>query len=138
MLIDLPDEIEAIYAAVRTLEKRYPGRKFTPDGHLVGSIGEVIAAEALELQLEPSSTKGYDAVDGAGRQVQIKLTGGKGISLNDNCERLVVMQIVSTKHARLVFDGRGDPVWRAAGKMQKNGQRRISFSKMQSLEGWLT
>jgi hypothetical protein len=49
--IALPEPVARIYRAVGELEARYEGRKFTPDGHLVGSIGEVIAAEALDLKL---------------------------------------------------------------------------------------
>jgi hypothetical protein len=45
-VVALPAEVAAIYRAARALGDRYPQRKFTPDGHLVGSIGEVIAAEA--------------------------------------------------------------------------------------------
>lgn len=45
-LISLPQPVADIYRAIAKLEAMYPGRKFTPDGHLVGSIGEVIAAEA--------------------------------------------------------------------------------------------
>lgn len=41
-----PAPVGAIYRAVEEFEAAYPLRKFTPDGHLVGSIGEVIAAEA--------------------------------------------------------------------------------------------
>ncbi len=41
--INLPKLVADIYRAVADLEKLYPGGKFTPDGHLVGSIGEVIA-----------------------------------------------------------------------------------------------
>jgi hypothetical protein len=33
-----------IYSAVTELEKMFPGRHFTPDGQMVGSIGEAIAA----------------------------------------------------------------------------------------------
>ena len=43
--IKLPKPVAAIYRAVEELEALYPGRKFTPDGHLVGSIGEVVAAQ---------------------------------------------------------------------------------------------
>jgi hypothetical protein len=45
--IPLPEPVAKIYEAVEELQKFYPGRKFTPDGHLVGLIGEVVAAEAL-------------------------------------------------------------------------------------------
>ena len=53
--IRLPPPVAAIYRAVTELEALYPGRRFTPDGHLVGSIGEVVAAEALGLTLYPMS-----------------------------------------------------------------------------------
>ena len=49
MRVKLPKQVADIYRAVQELEADYPGRKFTPDGHLVGSIGEVIAAETLNL-----------------------------------------------------------------------------------------
>ena len=49
--VPLPAQVAAIYRATRELEALYPQRKFTPDGHLVGSIGEVVAAEALGLTL---------------------------------------------------------------------------------------
>jgi len=52
MRIQLPEPVAAIYRAVEQLEAAYPGRRFTPDGHLVGSIGEVVAAEALGLTLQ--------------------------------------------------------------------------------------
>lgn len=51
----LPKPVADIYRAVDELTLKYPGRKFTPDGHLVGSIGEVVAAEALNLILYPAS-----------------------------------------------------------------------------------
>jgi hypothetical protein len=45
--IKLPAPVAAIYKAVEELEAAYPSRKFTPDGHLVGSIGEVIAGKVF-------------------------------------------------------------------------------------------
>src|ERR1700722_4987050 len=97
----LPAQVAKIYEAVEELERSYPGRKFTPDGHLVGSIGEVIAAEALGLTLYPPSYAGHDAHDGRGGEVQIKLTGPKSkqVALYATCTRLVVLQIVSHREA---------------------------------------
>jgi hypothetical protein len=37
----LPEAVSRIYEAVEELKREFPGRPFTPDGHLVGSIGEV-------------------------------------------------------------------------------------------------
>lgn len=135
--IPLPDAVARIYEAIAELEKRYPERKFTPDGHLVGSIGEVIAAEALALKLHPMNHPGHDAFDGV-NHVQIKLTAGKRIGLYACCERLVVLRIISPKEAEIVYDGQGKSAWEAAGKKQKNGQRQISLHALNALRGGVT
>lgn len=128
--ISLPPAVAAIYVAVEQLERTYPGRKFTPDGHLVGSIGEVVAAEAFELTLHPASYPGHDARDAAGRDVQIKMTGGRSVSLYATCDRLIVLKITSPIEAEVFYDGNGAPAWAAAGRLQKNGQRTISLSRL--------
>lgn len=108
----------------------YPGRKFTPDGHLVGSIGEVVAAEALGLTLYPSSNPAHDAYDANGRNAQIKMTAGKSIAMYADCERLFVLKVLSPHEAEIVYDGSGSVAWENAGKICKNGQRSISLSKL--------
>ncbi len=132
--IPLPSPVARIYQAVAELEKSYPGRKFTPDGHLVGSIGEVIAAEALGLTLHPASHPGHDAFDGNG-DVQIKMTGqtGRRVALYATCVRLVVLKVVSPHDAEIVYDGPGEPAWSAAGVMGKKGQRVISLSRLRAI-----
>lgn len=132
--IPLPLPVARIYQAVAELEKSYPGRKFTPDGHLVGSIGEVIAAEALGLTLHPASHPGHDAFDGNG-DVQIKMTGqtGRRVALYATCVRLVVLKVVSPHDAEIVYDGPGEPAWSAAGVMGKKGQRVISLSRLRAI-----
>jgi len=107
-------------------------RKFTPDGHLVGSLGEVVAAQALGLKLYPSSHPRHDAFDVTG-DIQIKMTAGRSVSLYDTCARLVVLRIINPEEAEIVYDGPGESVWVAAGKVQKNGQRTIALSKIRSL-----
>ena len=132
--IALPAAVARIYAAVEELEALYPGRKFTPDGHLVGSIGEVIAAEALGLTLHPASYPGHDAFDAAG-DVQIKMTGrtGKSVALYATCNRLVVLKVVSPQEAEIVYDGPGEPAWASAGAMGKNGQRVVSLKRLRRI-----
>ena len=130
--VKLPEPVARIYRATADLEAMYPGRKFTPDGHMVGSIGEVIAAEALNLRLYPASQPVHDAYDDSG-DVQIKLTAGNRVSMYACCDRLVVLRIVSPEEAEIVYDGPGQPAWDAAGKMQKNGQRPISLYQLRKI-----
>ena len=134
MKVKLPKPVADIYRAVKELEAEFPGRKFTPDGHLVGSIGEAIAAKALNLTLYPASRPGHDARDENGRDVQIKMTAGNSVSLYATCDRLVVLKVNPEQlEAEIVYDGPGEPAWAAAGKMQKNGQRVIGLKKLLSL-----
>jgi hypothetical protein len=130
--IPLPPQVAAIYRAVAELEALYPTRKFTPDGHLVGFIGEVVAAEALGLTLHPTSHPGHDAYDANG-DVQIKMTAGKSVAMYATCARLVVLRIVSPEEAEIVYDGPGEPAWSQAGKLGKNGQRVVSLAKLRAL-----
>lgn len=131
--IPLPAPVAKIYEAVEALEASYPGRKFTPDGHLVGSIGEVVAAQAFGLTLYPASFPGHDAIDSTGKAVQIKLTSTRSVSLYATCERLIVLQIISPAEAEVVFDGDGNAAWLLADPIQKNGQRVVSLAKLRRL-----
>ena len=108
-------------------------RPISPDGHLVGSLGEIFAAAELGLSLTPPSNKGFDAVDSQGNKVEIKTTTGKSISLSASgteATRLVVVVLDKTGEASIAFDGLAQAVWNVAGPSQKNGQRRVSLSKI--------
>jgi hypothetical protein len=41
--------------------------------------------------------------------------------------------VVSAEEAEVVYDGPGESVWQNAGKIQKNGQRTISISKLRKI-----
>lgn len=131
--IPLPPAVARIYEAVAELSAAYPGRSFTPDGHLVGSIGEVVAAEALGLVLYRQSAPGHDGIDADGREVQVKMTAGKVVAMYATCTRLVVLKVLSPTEAEIVFDGDGAAAWTAAGKPSKNGQRTISLKKLRGI-----
>lgn len=103
--IPLPPKVRQIYRAVADLQARYPDRLFTPDGHLVGSIGEVVAAEALGLTPYPPSKAIHDAYDANGN-AQIKMTAGKTVSMYSCCERLVILRVVNPKRQSSCMTGR--------------------------------
>ena len=77
-MASIQDELQSLFRIVERLETEHAKhkRKFTIDGHLIGSIGEVIVAEAFDLDLEESSAPVIDAhtKDGTNRTVQIKAT----------------------------------------------------------------
>ena len=129
----LSDKIKELYRITNELEKEYPGRKFTVDGHLVGSIGEVIVAEHYGLTLLPNSTKTHDALTDDKKYVQIKATQVKSISISSEPDYVIVIKLFSDGSWEEVYNGPGNLVWDAAGKMQKNGQRPISLNKLKVL-----
>ena len=129
----IPTLVRELYAIVRQLEDHFPGRKFTPDGHLVGSLGEVLAAYYYNLELLPGSAATHDARCPQGRAVQIKATQGNSIGIRAQPEHLLVLKLARDGSFTEVFNGPGELAWSAAGRMQKNGQRALSVSKLRAL-----
>ena len=125
--------IQDLFETVRELELRYPGRKFSIDGHLLGSLGEVIAAEHYGLTLLPNSYEKHDAKDKQGRMVQIKATQINRIAISSEPDYLIVIQITPDGNWSEIYNGAGSRVWNNAGKMQKNGQHPVSIAKLKSL-----
>jgi hypothetical protein len=129
----LSSKIKELYKITNELETLYPGRKFTIDGHLVGSIGEVIVAENYGLELLPNSAETHDAVSRDGKYVQIKATQIEKIAISSKPEYAIVIKVLPDGSWEEVYNGPGVLIWDNAGKMQKNGQRPISLSKLKNL-----
>jgi hypothetical protein len=113
------------------------GRAFTPDGHLVGSIGEVLAASAYGLDLEPHSTTGCDAIKD-GRRIEIKATFGKrvGFRAHESDHVLVLrLQRAAPFDFEEVYNGPAKPVLEklAPRPFPSNGQRPISLAALRGL-----
>ncbi len=128
------DTIRQIFDLTTELERKYPGRYFTPDGHMLGSIGEVYAAEHYGLTLYPASHEVHDAFDVKGRQIQIKITQTERIALSSQPDYLIVLRIDRTGTIEEVYNGPGKTPWEMTGAVQKNGQRAISLKKLRSIK----
>lgn len=127
--------IKQLYATVSELENMFPGRHFTPDGHMVGSIGECLVADAYGLQLLTASNKGFDALTVDGKQVEIKATQSKSVAFRSEPEFAIVIKILSNGEFEEVYNGPGALVWQQFnGKiMPNNGQYQISLNKLKVL-----
>lgn len=104
----IPGLIGELFRTVQSLQKIFPNRPFTPDGHLVGSIGEIVAAYAYGLTLERCSTEGFDARTEADQTVEIKLTGGASVAVSSDIKTpalLVVLKLHSESGFEEIYNG---------------------------------
>ena len=127
------EKIKELYEISAELERLFPGRHYTPDGHMIGSIGEALAASYYGLELFPASEETHDAKAPDGRLVQIKATQIGRISLSSEPRWLLVLRIHRDGAFSEEYNGPGKLAWEHCGKMQKNGQRPISLAKLRKL-----
>ncbi len=128
---ELVAQLHAITAELGAIH----GRRFTPDGHLVGTLGEVLAASMFGLALAPPSTKGYDAVDRDGRKVEIKATYGSSVALRASshveADDLLVLRLDVHAEPEVVYYG---PISRVARRpVGGNGQFSVALSTLRRL-----
>ena len=129
--------VEQLYSTVNELEEMFPGRHFTPDGHMVGSIGECLVADSYSLELMTASNKGYDAICPKGRQVEIKATQSKSAAFRSEPEQAIVIKILPNGEFEEIYNGPGRYVWKEfEGKeLPSNGQYQISLKKLKAING---
>lgn len=132
---DLRETVRSLYATVGHLEEMYPGRHFTLDGHLVGSLGEVYAKERYGLTLYEASYPVHDAHDRNWREVQIKCTQGTRVAISSEPQYLIVLKLDKNGEFEEVYNGSGKPVWKLFDhrKRPKNGQFQTSLAKLREL-----
>ncbi|WP_203301053.1 DUF6998 domain-containing protein [Marinobacter sediminum] len=127
--------VKQLYATVNELETMFPGRHFTPDGHMVGSLGECIVADAYNLELKIASNKGYDAVTETGLEVEIKATQSKSVAFRSQPQHTIIIKILRDGTFEEIYNGPGALVWdQFTGKrLPSNGQFQISLNKLRQL-----
>ena len=128
------EKIKTLYSISQELEELFPGRHYTPDGHMIGSIGETLAASYYDLELFPASEETHNAKAPDGRLVQIKATQINRIAISSEPEWLLVLKIHKDGTFSEEYNGPGKLAWEHCGKMQKNGQRPISLAKLRELQ----
>lgn len=124
--------VRELYSTVGELEAMFPGRHFTPDGHMVGSIGECLVADAYNLELKIASNKGFDALSNTGIEVEIKATQSKSVAFRSSPEHAIVIKILPTGQFEEYYNGPGHTIWELFKdkKLPSNGQYQIAISKL--------
>ena len=130
----LPKLLRSIYDSVDALEVMFPGRHFTPDGHMVGSLGEALAAHHYGIELAQASSQCHDGVC-ENRQVQVKATQGRRVAISSEPEHLLVLRLNRDGTFVEEYNGPGALVWNlvAHKARPKNGQYQISLPILRQL-----
>ena len=124
----IKEKIAELLRIVDELEERFPGRKFTLDGHLLGSIGEALAEYYYQINLYPNSAKTHDGEIG-GKKVQIKITQGDSVDINDVPDYLLVL-FLNKKDGSVYEVYNGPCEWLRECKPTKNGWYSRTLSKL--------
>jgi hypothetical protein len=132
-VLKIQELVRQLYAVTGELEREVPDRKFTPDGHLVGSLGESVARLWYGLHLLESSSEIHDARTSDGRLVQIKATQRNRVALYSKPQHLIVLSFGPSGEVREEFNGPGETMWHAVSKKAKNGQYSVSLKKLRAL-----
>lgn len=127
--------VKQLYATVNELEAMFPGRHFTPDGHMVGSLGECLVADAYNLKLETASNRGFDAVTEAGLEVEIKATQSTSVAFRSQPQHTIIIKILPDGTFEEIYNGPGSLVWQQfeGKRLPSNGQFQVSLNKLRQL-----
>ena len=111
-----------------------PGRHFTPDGHMVGSIGEAIAKHYYGVNLYSASHEAHDG-EVHDLPVQVKATQRNNISITTEPDQLLVFRLNSDGSFVEEYNGPGEQVWSLVSlkPRPKNGQYQVSLSNLRKL-----
>ncbi len=109
-------------------------RPFTPDGHMVGSIGEVYAQQYYGVELYPPSHQGHDGL-WQGREVQIKATQRISVELKGPSDLLLVLKINPDGSFEEIYNGDGKSPWQSLShrKATRAGEISISLGQLKKL-----
>lgn len=133
--------IRNIYGAVDELREAFPGRKFTPDGKMVGDIGEAIGKILYDLELDEKSRKDWDGwwinKFGNRKEIQIRATQCDTTYLKKPPSRgtLLIFKIDKEKMGdySVVYNGDIDLAWDYV-KHQQSKEKIISLKSLGELQ----
>lgn len=124
---------------VDRLESMFSNRHFTLDGHLIGSIGEAIAANSYGISLEKPSYKGFDGTV-SGVPVQIKIVQQDRVMLRyDGADEdlgnayLLVLYMNKDGNYFEVYNGQFNLPWSLKRTTNKSGYKQISINQLMKL-----
>lgn len=127
------EQVQRMIQIVKELEADFPGRHFTLDGHLVGSIGEVMAAYYYGIELYAASAEIHDGeVDE--KRIQVKITQQEKVMISHEPDYLIVLYLQKTGNIYEVYNGPGRAPWENSGKADSHNNHHMRINKLMELD----
>jgi hypothetical protein len=102
-------------------------KHFTPDGRMVGDIGEVLAERFFCLRLEKDQKAGYDGILETDNKtkVEIKITRKKAFQFRKITDRVIALSLTEgAEEVEVVFNGPGKLLVEKAPGMKRLAKRK--------------
>ena len=132
------EKIKQLLSIVGELEENFEGRHFTLDGHLLGSIGEVMSGYYYGIELYDASAPIHDGKTQDGREVQVKITQQSTIVMSEEPDYLICLFLNrQTGEVLEIYNGLGKEPWEKANVYAKRGIKMISISKLATMDLWV-
>lgn len=129
----IKEKVQKLIEIVKELEQDFPGRHFTLDGHLVGSIGEVMASYYYGIKLFEASAPCHDGeVDG--KLVQIKITQQDTIVIREKPDYLIALYLNRDGQIYEIYNGPGEAPFESASKFDVYNHRHMRVNKLMELD----
>ena len=129
--------VRQFYSLTSELDKLFPKRSFIPDGHIVESFCEVLAAQYFDLELLPASSKIHNARTRDNTVlVQIKSAQGESVVLRSDQvpQHLVVMKLSEAGEPEVIYNGPGALAYSTGAKQPSNGQRAVRLNTLRKIQ----
>ena len=129
----IKEKVQQLIGIVKELEKDFPGRHFTLDGHLVGSIGEVMASYFYGIELYAASAVAHDG-EIEGKKVQVKITQQEDVVINHEPEYLIALYLNKNGEVYEIYNGPGKEPWDSASKRDSHNNRHMRVNKLMEMD----
>lgn len=111
--IEFKQKIAEIYRIADELGDAFGIDSCTPDGHLLGAIGQIAAKIGFGLEFGSEEEEHNCTWSEGDRKinVQVRCTGRGNIALRRMPEHLIALEITPKGRIRVLFNGPGELIW---------------------------
>lgn len=126
---EIEEALGLVFQGIENLKEKYPERKFTIDGRLVGDIGEVIAADEYDIVLDEVSQPHYDATTACSkaRRVQIKATFKDSLTFSTTPDYYLGIKLYEDGSYEEIYNGPGLNIRNRYESRKDIGSKLLSF-----------